>query len=288
MTNKQLILSHIRSHIQPLEPVFTGQKASGVLKHDIFAVLFDIYGTLLISASGDIDSASYDDCNLRYLFDRYNIGISVRKLREKLVRAIKKEHALLKIQGIDFPEVDIVKIWKEITYDTLASNRVKDFVLEYELITNPVWPMPNLKKTIEAFNQRRMPMGIISNAQFYTPLILEAILESRIEDCGICPDLVFFSYIFSYAKPSEFMFDAAASALKQLNILPKNVLYVGNDMLNDILPAKKTGFQTALFAGDMRSLRLREDNFQTKDVFPDLVITDLFQLVGHIESVKRI
>jgi putative hydrolase of the HAD superfamily len=68
-----------------------------------------------------------------------------------------------------------------------------------------------------------------------------------------------------------------------MGISRTSVLYVGNDMRNDILPATKTGFQTALFAGDRRSLRLREDDPQCKNVVPNLVITDLIQILEHVK-----
>ena len=53
-------------------------------------------------------------------------------------------------------------------------------------------------------------------------------------------------------------------------------------MLNDIYPAKQLGFQTALFAGDARSLRLRADDPRCRNLSADLVLTDLEQLIGYI------
>jgi len=53
-------------------------------------------------------------------------------------------------------------------------------------------------------------------------------------------------------------------------------------MRNDILPAKKIGFNTALFAGDARSLRMREDDPECIRTSPDLVITDLIQLLEYV------
>ena len=53
-------------------------------------------------------------------------------------------------------------------------------------------------------------------------------------------------------------------------------------MLNDIFPAQKVGFKTALFAGDQRSLRLRADDPRCRELTPDLVVTDLGQLIGLI------
>jgi len=53
-------------------------------------------------------------------------------------------------------------------------------------------------------------------------------------------------------------------------------------MLNDIYPANAIGFQTALFAGDQRSLRLRTDDPRCVNLKPDLVLTDLAQLLKYI------
>ena len=69
-----------------------------------------------------------------------------------------------------------------------------------------------------------------------------------------------------------------------MGIETSSVLYLGNDMLNDILPADRAGFQTALFAGDARSLRLRKDDPRCQGLAADLVITDLMQLVELLDQ----
>jgi putative hydrolase of the HAD superfamily len=86
------------------------------------------------------------------------------------------------------------------------------------------------------------------------------------------------------AKPSVAFFKMAAEKLKEKEIQPSSALYIGNDMLNDIYPAQQTGFQTALFAGDKRSLRLRTEDPRCRDLKPDLVVTDLGQLMRHLQS----
>ena len=60
-------------------------------------------------------------------------------------------------------------------------------------------------------------------------------------------------------------------------------MYVGNDMLNDIASAAKVGLRTALFAGDARSLRWRKGDERVEGVVPDLVLTDLLQLVDCLD-----
>ena len=79
------------------------------------------------------------------------------------------------------------------------------------------------------------------------------------------------------------MFQVAVEKLKNMNIPAYAALYVGNDMLNDMYPAKNVGFKTGLFAGDARSLRLRENDPQCNNLSVDLVITDLVQLLDYLQ-----
>jgi putative hydrolase of the HAD superfamily len=74
------------------------------------------------------------------------------------------------------------------------------------------------------------------------------------------------------------MYHAAASELRSRGVAPHEVLYVGNDVRNDVLPAATVGFRTVLFAGDNRSLRWRADDPLVLGVEPDAVITDLMQI----------
>jgi putative hydrolase of the HAD superfamily len=69
-----------------------------------------------------------------------------------------------------------------------------------------------------------------------------------------------------------------------MGVEPSAVLYVGNDMLKDIHPARSVGFRTALFAGDRRSLRLRQEDSRCRKLSPDLIVTDLGQLAGHLSG----
>jgi putative hydrolase of the HAD superfamily len=78
------------------------------------------------------------------------------------------------------------------------------------------------------------------------------------------------------------MFKRAAEELSGIGIPVAATLYVGNDMLNDIRPASAVGFKTALFAGDGRSLRLRESDDRCRGRSPDLIVTDLRQLIAGI------
>ncbi len=274
----------VSKYITPLSPLPTLVDQSGKLKGKIQCVVFDIYGTLFISGSGDISiakKASRQTEALKELLMKFSIRKSPRSLLNDLFSTIEATHSASKKKGIDFPEVVIEQIWMRVLEnDNMES--VRAFAVEFELIVNPVYPMPHLEELLVGCKDLNMLMGIISNAQFYTPYLFRWFLHSNPENLGFHPDLTLYSYESGYAKPSEFMFQVAAARLKHMNIPMDAALYVGNDMLNDIFPAQKVGFQTALFAGDKRSLRLRKNDPKCKNLSADLIITDLAHLLDHL------
>jgi len=276
----------LSKYMKPLLPRPCAFHRSGKLEDKIQCILFDIYGTLFISGSGDIGTAkgeSYASEDLENLLNSFGIPQTPPELLNRFFATIETTHQTLNEKGVNFPEVEIDRIWMRVLeIDDLDT--VRAFAMEFEWIVNPVYPMPNLEKTLSTCKAANVRLGIISNAQFYTPYLFKWFLDSSPEDFGFHPDLIFYSYKFGYAKPSIFMFDAAAEELEKMGVSPHSVLYVGNDMLNDIYPANKAGFRTALFAGDARSLRLRENHPRCKDLSADIVITDLIQILDHIQS----
>ncbi len=273
-------------YLIPLSPLPTSLNQSGKLDKNIKCVLFDIYGTLFISGSGDIGAAKkvlQETGKIEHLLEKFKINKNAKTLLKDFFDTIKKQHEKLKKKGIDFPEIEIDKIWMRVIGND-NPERARDFALEFEMIFNPVYPMPNLKKVLRELKNRHITLGIISNAQFFTPYLFDWFLKSDLKNLGFDPHLIFFSYKSGYAKPSLFLFKAATLILKERNIEIDSVLYVGNDMLNDIYPAQKTGLKTGLFAGDARSLRLRKDVPVCKNVSADIIITDLVQLLDYVNS----
>ena len=275
----------IQQHIRRLKPLPTSLAPGGELAHGVQCVLFDIYGTLFISASGDISLAQQNapqQLRIKDLLAKYGFRISPQRLLSELYLAIKDRHAQLRAQKIDFPEVNIEQIWRQVLqFDNATTAR--EFAVEFEFIANPVYPMPNLAMMLASVRQKGYLMGIVSNAQFYTPYLFKWFLRNYPDGLGFQRDLIYYSYRFETAKPSTKLFQLAAATLEAKGINRSAVLYLGNDMLNDIYPASITGFQTALFAGDRRSLRLRKNDPRCRDLTPDLVVTDLSQLIHHLK-----
>jgi putative hydrolase of the HAD superfamily len=290
--SRELIAS-IRRLSSELQPQPTGFPVRVAALADIRAVLFDIYGTLLISASGDIGPASAER-NEQALREALSAsGLPVGRLAEDiraadaLVDAISEAQALRRADGIEFPEVDIISVWRQVLGQLFQGEldlgtddvRLRRLAVEYECRSNPVWPMPALRDTLDTLRASGRQLGIVSNAQFYTPLMFPALLDATVEELGFDPCLCAWSYELLEGKPSITLFQQVLNELaSDHDIEPQQTLYVGNDMLKDIWPASQLGFKTALFAGDRRSLRLRKDDERCRRLNPDLVIDSLSQL----------
>ena len=273
-------------YIMPLQPRLPSVQSEISLKSPVRAVIFDIYGTLFISASGDISTAQkspHPRAGLDALFKKYGISLSPSQIKELIFQAIENTHKEKKAAGINFPEVTIDRIWMQLL-QLKNLGIARQFAVEYEMIINPVYPMPHLLETMQRLKEKNISLGIISNAQFFTPHLFDLFCGDFPDKLGFDPDLIFYSYDYGYAKPSLYLFDQAVSELNRKGLKPADVLYVGNDMLNDIYPAHAIGFQTCLFAGDTRSLRLREKDPKCIALKPDAIIIDLNQLTDMIRS----
>ncbi len=281
----QNLIEYIQHHSRQLQPIPTGEKFRVLNKKDppqkLQAILFDIYGTLFISASGDISLAGNKPSGsdqLQNVADYFHVNIRGNDLPSLFLTEVQAEHDRLRAEGIKFPEVRVEEIWARILRKDLDRDFIEAFALGYEIAVNPVFPMPGLSGALEEIKSRGIPIGIVSNAQFFTPLLFPAFLGKAPDSLGFDRNLCFYSYEFRQGKPDTFLYVKSAEALLTMGISPQHTLFVGNDMRNDILPADSLGYQTALFAGDKRSLRWREEIPGCRAISPNYVLASLTDL----------
>lgn len=278
----RICIERLRALSRPLEPLPTHIEARGIRLNDIRCILFDVYGTLLISASGDVGTATAENQQQALEAALKSVGIDQTFPVEQWPKMIRRHQDTLRADGITFPEIDIVKVWRDLLrqagVEGISDALCQRVAVEYEARVNPVWPMPGAWEVVDPLRKEGRLLGIVSNAQFYTPLLFEALGERTLEEMGFEKDLCVWSYQQLEAKPSTRLFRLALDALQQKGIAPECVLYVGNDMRNDIWPAWQLGCKTALFAGDQRSLRLREDDTRCNHIQPDIMLTEWSQL----------
>ena len=252
------------------------------------AVLFDVYGTLFSSAAGDISvselpgGAAAEESAAAAALDAvaaiYGPGLSGAELRSFFSQKVKEIHSRLR-QRTRWPEVQADLIWEEFLQERGFKGSGAELALRFELAVNPVYPMPGAAEAIAALHESGCLLGIISNAQFYTPLLFKAFFSGLPEEIGFDKELIIYSYMYSEAKPSPLLFGTAADRLRKRGIRAEECAFVGDDMLADIYGAQNAGFQGILFAGDSRSLRLRETDERLKGIYPSSIIRNLYNLI---------
>ena len=276
---------------------------------DAKVIFWDVYGTLVVAPRGNLDSLLQREAELRTVFERTikNFGLNAvpERLHDLFLRGIQAEREARVAQGIAHPEVRIDEIWfkllEKFRPDPVASapGSIRgDFALEigqnlvhgsdspeaaarevalfFQRQANPTQLQPHAFDVLTVFKQRGLRHGIISNAQFYTPIELSLLLREE-SASAVCtyesifdPLLVFFSFELGSAKPDLALFRRAVEALTRENIMPDDCVFVGNSPVNDIAPAQHIGFKTVLFA---------PDGVPESAVKPDLVIHNLAQLL---------
>jgi putative hydrolase of the HAD superfamily len=250
----------------------------------IRAAIFDVYGTLFISAAGDIgvsaEAPAAPPDRLETLAGEY--GCSAADLRDYFRAAVLERHEALRGKTA-YPELRVEELWEG--FLARRGGRLggaRELALRYELAVNPAYPMPAAAETLALLRNRGLTLGLISNAQFFTPRLFEAFFGAPPEGLGFDRGVLAYSFELGEAKPSPSLFAPAKRRLEALGLKPENALYIGNDMLNDIFAAARAGFRTALFAGDRRSLRLREGDPRIRGIMPDRVVRTLEDLSGLI------
>jgi putative hydrolase of the HAD superfamily len=225
------------------------------------------------------------EAELRGVFERTvkNFGLAVvpARLHDLFLRGIQAEREARVAQGVAHPEVRIDEIWFKLLEkfqpeEPPTINFAREVALFFQRQANPTQLQPHAFDVLNTLGQRGLRHGIISNAQFYTPIELSALLREE-SACAVCtyesmfdPLLVFFSFDLGVAKPDLAIFGRAVEALTRENVMPDDCVFVGNSLVNDIAPAQHIGFRTVLFAPEV---------VPESAIKPDLVIHNLSQLL---------
>ena len=250
------------------------------------AVIFDVYGTLVISGSGDVGSAHESDSGDQIMEALDAVGIEIGAGRQPTIAdlhgEIRTANQKRTSESCPKPEVDIVDVWRRTligcglqSVTTEQSNRL---AAEYESRANPTWPMPGAKKLLADLSQTGRKLGIVSNAQEFTLPLVEDLDGHFGVDSVFETDLCVFSSRYRQAKPAPRLFDVLCDGLQRAGIAPGEAIYVGNDRLNDVWAATQAGLRTAWFAGDRRSLRARAEDPRVAKMDHDIILTHLGQL----------
>lgn len=196
--------------------------------------------------------------------------------------------------GEKLPEVadervweDIVKKLRDYSFDVVTYGSLNEFARKmayfYHASIQGAAAYPGAAETLRMLNEGGRPQGLITDGQAFTPWQLSRCLKRQEPEFDLNAVMPLSLRIVSgerkARKPSDTLFKAAMQALAEKGLRPEQVLHVGSNLVRDIVPAKKHGFRTALFAGDKASLNATPEQLKDPASRPDVMLTELSQVL---------
>jgi FMN phosphatase YigB (HAD superfamily) len=198
--------------------------------------------------------------------------------------------------GEKFPEVQTERVWddilkklmqKEYTFDATVYGSLNEYARKiayfYHASIQGAGAYPGAAEALKLLADRGVAQGLLADGQCFTTGQLVRCLRQQ------DPDFNFYAAVPSgmrvisaekkARKPSDTLFRAAAQAVAARGIDPREVLHVGSNLTRDVAPAKKHGFRTALFAGDRNSLSATPEQLKDPSTRPDVLLTELTQIL---------
>jgi hypothetical protein len=281
----------VKSHLKPLP--------------GIRAVVWNVYGTLLSIAEGDLKFETATDFQLGIALEKtiheFKMWASMSRkpgqpseyMRE-IYRKVLDEQKLAPSVGEKYPELLAEKVWESIIKKLQQK--------EYKYDAGIYGPMPEYCKKIAYFFHASLQgtgcyegaasamrglyatgivQGLMGDGQCFTPAQLGKHLANQdpaaILDEMVGPNDRILSHAYRARKPSDTLFGAAIEAMGKRGIEPSEILHIGSSLTRDVGPAKKWGMKTALFAGDRLSLSATSEQLKDPLYRPDRLLTELSQ-----------
>ena len=146
-----------------------------------------MYGTLLTAHSGALIRCSNAKPSFGWHLSarsEFNLHAVPARLHDLFLRGIQAEREAAVAEGIAHPEVRVDEIWFKLLEkfqpeESPTISFAREVALFFERQANPKQLQPRAFDVLTALKQRGLRHGIISNAQFYTPIELSDLLREE-------------------------------------------------------------------------------------------------------------
>lgn len=273
-------------------------------------VLWTVYGTLVAVPGGELAWEHPHDfvteAAVEKVIKEFKMWNSMSrkpgKPSEYMRELMNKALTQLRMTGSGgekLPEVRSELVWddivkklqqKEYQYDATTYGPLPEYVKKiayfYHASIQGAGAYPGAAEATKLLFEGGKPQGLLADGQSFTPGQVQRCL--RKQDPGwdvnavFPPALRLLSAEVKAKKPSDTIFQAAVKAMAAKGLRPNQVLHVGSSLERDIAPAKRHGFRTALFAGDKGSLRATGEGLKDPATRPDVLLTELTQVLDVI------
>jgi len=295
-----------------LQPAVPTRFASKVEKlYDIQAVIFDIYGTLINYWKPEFGSEQEKkDATLKsfaatvnhFELEEYLLKMDLNAAPEQTLCNLYQGLIALELEkkqkkDIAFPETRVDKIWQIIlmmlnrhgyTHTELDlgdnSDVAKCMAYTYNYYTFNRGLFPQVVTALQSLRKKNIRLGIVANGQFYTPIDLTLAVRAQNNQFHDYRDffdesITFFSYEYGVSTYGDLLFRKLYDALYEFHILPRQTVFVGNDLVSDIQRAQSIGMKTAFFTGNSDSTFTHNAD---ESVLPDISFSSFGELAEKI------
>lgn len=224
----------------------------------IKAVVFDLEGTLL-------DRTKSRDKFIEEQYERFHdyfVHVQLADFKHKFIELDDDEDN-------DKPYV-YKEIIKQFHIDRL---RWKDLFHDFEMhFYRYVFPYYDTLYTLEKLSENDYLLGVIANGK-------SKIKQFRIYSLGIEHAINYLSTseTVGYRKPHPRIFE---DMIDQLDVLPEEIMYVGDDALNDVAPARAMGMVSVWYKQENAELEPLEEEV-------DYIITTIEELLTILSINKK-
>ncbi len=298
----------------PAAPPIERVKARPHLKPlpEVRAVSWSIYGTLLSIAGGELYFEHPQQLMMELALEKtvqeFKMwGSMSRKPGQpseymgQLYKNALFELRLVPSPGEKYPEITVERVWenilkkllkKDYKFDAGFFGSLNEFSRKiayfFHASLQGVAAYPGAASALQEVAARAIKHCLLADAQCFTIVQLQRCLAQQDDsarlDALIDPGLRALSCEQRARKPSERLFRHLLELLEKHDIGPSEVLHVGSRIDQDIVPARKLGMRTALFAGDKASLQATPEQLKDPASRPDVLLTELSQITEIVVS----
>lgn len=277
----------------------------------IRAILWNVYGTLLAIPFGELvfehPQPFVMSMSMEKTISQFKMwGSMSRKPGQPseymlhLYRTQLDELRMAPSPGEKYPEIQAERLWeglikklfqKDYQFDASFYGSLNEFSRKvayfFHASLQGTACYSGAAAAIKAVSNSGIIQGLCADGQCFTTVQLQRGLQSQDETLrleSVMPDICVLSCDVNAKKPSERLFRAALDRLEERDISPGEVLHVGSRIDKYIVPAKRLGLRTALFAGDRNSLVATPEQLKDPASKPDVLLTELEQIADVVGS----
>lgn len=289
----------------PAPPTVEAPKARAYLVRlpKVRAVTWSVYGTLLAISGGELyfehPKQFIMDVALDKTVQEFNMWASMVRKAGKPADYLRRIYADILLEQSALPgakhmEIHSERIWeavvkkllqKDYKFDAGFFGALNEFSAKiayfFHASLQGTACYPGAADILKELKGRKITQALLADGQCFTLVQLQRGLKAQDGDLKldiIDPELRVLSHKVGVRKPSEQLFRHACQPLRDRGIMADEVLHVGARIVHDVMPARRLGMRTALFAGDAGSVQATPEQLKNPASRPDVLLTSLDQL----------